>query len=187
MALCEGKNIYLAGMIGSGKTTVGMALARRTGRPFLDLDRELKKDSGWDVHGVVEREGWLGFRQREYEIVKRFATLREAVVGLGGGTVRYAWNRDVLAGTGPIVLLTAELSVLADRVRAVDRPRVNPGTTLEEDLRLIWEGNETTYRRAATFVYRTDQNKSPEDEAAEIIGLVGTGRGGNGIDNGIVT
>jgi len=127
-------NVYLSGLIGSGKTTLGRRLADRLGRSFLDLDRELDADLGRRFHELVREEGWLAFREREYAIVKRFAGATRAVCALGGGTVRYAWNRDALRGTGVTVFLEADLATLAARVRAADRPRVNPGVSLEEDL-----------------------------------------------------
>src|SRR5512132_3228896 len=149
-------NVYLAGMIGVGKTTIGQQVARTLGRRFYDFDWELKEETKLDLHTLVAERGWLGFRVAEYAVIKRLASLEGAVVGLGGGTVRYQWNLDAMAGTGPIVLLTADLDVLADRVRAADRPRVHPGTTLEEDLQLIWGSSKDLYLKAATYVYRTD-------------------------------
>ncbi len=131
-------NVYLSGLIGSGKTTLGRRLAARLGRPFLDLDRELDTDLGRSFHELVREQGWLAYRAREYETVKRFAAQTNTVCALGGGTVRYAWNRDALRGTGLTIFLEAELATLAARVRAADRPRVNPGVSLEEDLAAIW-------------------------------------------------
>ena len=75
---------------------------------------------------------------------------------LGGGTVRYEWNRDALRGTGLTVLLEADLGVLAERVRRADRPRVTPGLTLEEELQRLWSSAEPIYRKAADLSYRTD-------------------------------
>lgn len=168
MSRARTPNVYLAGMIGTGKTTIGQALAKELGRPFLDFDWELKSDTGLDLHALVRERGWLGFRVAEYETIKRLAALDGVVVGLGGGTVRYPWNLDALAGTGPIVLLTASLDVLAERVRASDRPRVNEGTTLEEDLELIWRNGKDMYLKAATFTYPTDRGLTVEQEAAEL-------------------
>jgi shikimate kinase len=165
-------NIYLAGLIGAGKTTVGWALAQRLGWSFHDLDVAMREDAGKDFRQVVAEEGWLGFRVREYRICKRFAGMDRVVVGLGGGTVRYEWNRDLLRGTGANVLLHADLGVIADRVRPNDRPRVHPGTTLEEDLALIWNDHKDLYLGWADHVYMTDQGKSVQDEVDDLIELL---------------
>ena len=165
-------NVYLAGLIGAGKTTVGQMLAAELGWPYADLDEEMKKDAGKDFRQVVEEEGWLGFRQREYRICKRFAQMQNTVVGLGGGTVRYEWNMDVLRGTGVNVLLFADLNVIADRVRNNDRPRVNQGVSLEEDLQRIWQTSQDLYMDFANVVYRTDQGKTPQEEAKELKEIV---------------
>ncbi len=165
-------NVYLAGMIGVGKTTIGRQVARVLGCPFYDFDWALQEETGLDLHTLVRERGWLGFRVAEYTVIKRLAAIEGAVVGLGGGTVRFQWNLDAMAGTGPIVLLTADLNVLAERVRVADRPRVNPGTTLEEDLDLIWGSSKDLYLKAATYVYRTDLGLTVEQEANEIAVLV---------------
>jgi shikimate kinase len=165
-------NVYLAGLIGAGKTTIGRLLAAELGWQFADLDDEMKKDAGKDFRQVVEEEGWLGFRQREYRICKRFSQMKNTVVGLGGGTVRYDWNRDVLQETGLNVLLLADLNVIADRVRANDRPRVNPGVSLEDDLRQIWDTAQELYLSFADVVYRTDEGKSLQEEALELKEIV---------------
>lgn len=165
-------NVYLAGLIGAGKTTVGGLLAAELGWPYADLDDEMKKDAGKDFRQVVEEEGWLGFRQREYRICKRFSQMKNTVVGLGGGTVRYEWNMDVLRGTGLNVLLFANLNVIADRVRFNDRPRVNQGVSLEEDLQRIWQTSQDLYLSFAQIVYRTDEGKTPCEEAQELKEIV---------------
>lgn len=160
-------NIYFCGMIGSGKTTLGRRLARQLGHPFFDLDQEMDRFLGYSFHRLVAEEGWVAFRELEYRICKRFARLDGTVIALGGGTVRYQWNMDALKGTGPIILLKASLGELIRRVRSADRPRVNPGTTLEEDIRTIWKTAKDKYYQAADIVYRTDL----KSEAEEIIDL----------------
>ena len=165
-------NIYLAGLIGSGKTTIGRLLAKELGWAFADPDEEMKRDAGKDFRQVVEEEGWLGFRQREYRICKRFALMQQTVVGLGGGTVRYDWNRDVLQATGINVLLLADLQVIAERVRVNDRPRVNAGVSLEQDLLSIWQSSQDLYLSFADIVYRTDEGKSIEQEVQELQAII---------------
>jgi shikimate kinase len=174
-------NIYLVGMIGAGKTAVGKVLAARMGWKFDDLDLAMERSAGKDFRKVVEEEGWLGFRQREYAICKQYAQEDQVVVGLGGGTVRYDWNCDVLKGTGIRILLVADLAVLANRVRINDRPRVNPNSTLEEDLAKIWENHKELYYNFADIVCRTDQGKSVEEEVNEILEILQRDYGLRGI------
>jgi shikimate kinase len=165
-------NIYLSGLIGAGKTTIGRELAGRLGWDFDDLDLAMAALAGKPFHAVVEEEGWLAFRQYEYQICKGFASMDRAVIGLGGGTVRYEWNRDVLAGTGIVILLTADLEVLADRVRPQDRPRVHAGSSLAEDLRAIWGNHKDLYLGFADIVYTTDQGRSVSQEASDLVQML---------------
>lgn len=159
-------------MIGSGKTAIGERLATSLGRAFYDLDREMDRELGYSFHRLVQEQGWLAFRELEYDLCKRFAGIPRIVVALGGGTPRYAWNRDVLRGTGVTILLDANRQTLADRVRQADRPRVNPGVSLEEDLERIWSTAGHLYRQAADVIYRTDAGKDIDAEVADLLTLV---------------
>jgi shikimate kinase len=132
------------------------------------MDAEL----GRSFHDLVREEGWLPFRELEYRICKRLAARAGAVVALGGGTVRYEWNRDVLRGTGAIGLLEADLATLAARVREADRPRVPAGTTLEEDLARIWRTSASLYRDGARLVHRTDTGRDLDAETDALLAAV---------------
>ena len=150
-------NIFLCGMMGSGKTTLGELLAERLQRPFWDLDQELDRTLGYSFHRLVEQQGWLAFRELEYRVCADLARQDGAVIALGGGTVRYAWNRDLLRGRGLLILLEAPLEVLVQRVKKAPRPRVNAGTTVEDDLRHICQEAEQLYADVANHRLRTDQ------------------------------
>ena len=130
--------IYFCGMIGSGKTTIGRILSRDFGVDFYDLDQEMDRILGHSFHRLVEEKGWVAFRELEYSICKRFAGMEQGVICLGGGTVRYEWNMDVLAGTGLFILLTAPLPVLAERGETGGPPpgqsRPDPGRRPVSDL-----------------------------------------------------
>ena len=167
-------NIYLSGLIGTGKTTIGRGLAARLGWEFDDLDLAMAALAGKPFHAVVEEDGWLAFRQYEYRICKDFASMDRTVIGLGGGTVRYEWNRDVLNGTGIVILLVADLEVLADRVRPQDRPRVHAGTSLAEDLYTIWQNHQDQYLEFADIVYATDQGLTVAEEVDDLVEMLGS-------------
>lgn len=163
--------VYLCGMIGSGKTTLGIPLARCLGVDFYDLDRKMDSILGYSFHILIKEKGWVAFRELEYKICKQFAQLDNALICLGGGTVRYEWNMDVLKDTGLFILLTAPIEELIERVRKADRPRVNPGLSLEEDIRQIWESSREKYYSAADIVYDT-YGKSIEQSVAELKKIV---------------
>lgn len=159
-------NVYLAGMIGSGKTTIGTATSARTGLPFADLDQEMNRRLGYSFHQLVAEQGWLPFRELEYDICRDFAQRTGTIICLGGGTVRYRWNRDVLAGTGPIILLEARVETLIARVSRADRPRVNRDTDLAGDIERMWREHAKTYRAAATHTIHTDDLTLDEEVRA---------------------
>ena len=166
-------NVYFCGMIGSGKTTIGRSLAEETGLGFLDLDVEMNRILGHSFHDLVRDKGWLAFRELEYSICKVFAEVRDTVVCLGGGTVRYEWNVDLLRPSGVLILLEASVESLIERVRKADRPRVNAGTTLEQDITLMWTNEKHKYYKAADIVYRTDE-KTLEEEVRDLRALLET-------------
>ncbi len=163
--------IYFCGMIGSGKTTIGKRLASALQLDFYDLDREMNRILGHSFHKLVLEKGWVAFRELEYSICKKFAQLQNSVIALGGGTVRYEWNMDILNGTGLIILLTASNEELIRRVKPADRPRVNEGVSLEEDIQMMWQASKNKYYEAADIVYQTDQ-KSIEEEIWELRRIV---------------
>ena len=82
-------NVYFCGMIGTGKTTIGLQLAEKLKLGFADLDREMDKRLGYSFHRLVAEEGWLAFRELEYAICRDFSLQTDSVICLGGGTVRY--------------------------------------------------------------------------------------------------
>lgn len=165
-------NIYLSGIIGVGKTTIGQAIAAKLKFPFDDLDQAIERETGKSIVDVVASDGWLRYRELEYQISKNFANKDNWVIALAGGTPRYEWNRDVLTGTGINILLVANLDILPDRVGTKDRPRVNPVTSLGEDLKRIWGEHKDTYYSFSDFTYPTDRGKSVDEEVEEILKIL---------------
>lgn len=166
-------NLYLSGMIGSGKTTIGLELAKQLNVRFLDLDQEMDQRLGYSFHRLVQEQGWLPFRELEYSICKFFAGFTGAIVSLGGGTVRYEWNRDVISTSGVNILLEASESELINRVAQADRPRVNSGTDLAEDVHRLWSLHAQTYRSAADLIFHTE-GKGLSQEIEELEELIRT-------------
>jgi shikimate kinase len=141
--------VYLVGMPGSGKSTVGKELAGRLGVPFVDLDVEIERREGRSVTDIFEAEGEAGFRAREARELLDASTHDPAVIACGGGVVLEPANRITLRNTGTCVFLDVPLDVLESRVRPdADRPLIRTAGDLE---RILAE-REPLYREFAAHV-----------------------------------
>lgn len=114
------KTIFLIGLPGVGKTTLGSAVSARLEIPFIDLDNAIADHAGMSVSQIFAVEGEEGFRARESRMLQRLCTQR-AIVACGGGTPCFNDNMKLMQN-GTIVWLTAPLSLLAQRIAA------QPGT-----------------------------------------------------------
>lgn len=110
-------NIFLVGMMGAGKTTIGRALAERLGREFVDTDRLLVERTGVPVRTIFEIEGEEGFRRRESAVLAELAARDALVVATGGGAVLAEANRSLMRSRGTVVYLRARLESLWERTR----------------------------------------------------------------------
>src|SRR5688572_30936058 len=97
------RSVFLIGPMGSGKTAVGRALARRLGLPFADSDAEVESRTGVDIAYIFEREGEEGFRIRERDVIDALTRLPAIVLATGGGAVLLPDNRERLAARGTVV------------------------------------------------------------------------------------
>jgi shikimate kinase len=133
------KPVFLIGMMGSGKSTIGKALARQCERPFFDLDREIAARSGVSVATIFELEGEPGFRKREAVALDELTQRSGVVVATGGGAVLLAENRERLRGRGLVIYLESTVDELARRT-ASDKSRpllqgADPRARLEQLMR----------------------------------------------------
>jgi shikimate kinase len=155
--------VYLVGMPGSGKSTVGPVLADRLGVPFVELDAQIELADGRTVREIFEQDGEERFRELEAAALTEAAALDPSVVSCGGGVVLEPANRVTLRATGVVVFLTVPLEVLSARVApAEDRPLIRHQGDLE---RLLGE-RDGLYREFAAHVV---DGAAPPEEVAEAI------------------
>ena len=115
-------NIFLIGPMGAGKTTVGLLLAKKTRREFVDSDAVLQERTGVPISEIFEREGEQGFRWRERKLIAELVHRSSIVLATGGGAVLDANNRRLLAAHGTVIYLHASISTQLHRLHA-DRTR----------------------------------------------------------------
>ncbi|MBZ0248342.1 MAG: shikimate kinase [Burkholderiales bacterium] len=145
-------NVFLVGMMGAGKSTVGRALARRLGREFVDCDREIVERTGVPIATIFEIEGEAGFRRRESAVLAELAGRPGAVIATGGGAVLAAENRRLMREHGTVVYLHADLDHLHERTRHDSaRPLLATGDR-RETLAALLAARDPLYRETAHVV-----------------------------------
>jgi len=110
--------IILIGFMGTGKDTVGMVLARKTGMGFISTDRFIELSHGKSIMDIFNDEGEEQFRELERSALNLIVTLHHTVIATGGGIVMQPENRTLLKKSGIVVHLTASLDVIQERLRA---------------------------------------------------------------------
>lgn len=111
------RTVTLVGMMGSGKTAVGRALAARLKVPFVDSDEEIERAAAASISEIFARDGELFFRNREAEVIARLLGGAPVVLSTGGGAYLAERNRRAITASGVAVWLDADLPLLWDRVR----------------------------------------------------------------------
>jgi shikimate kinase len=148
-------NIFLVGMMGAGKTTLGRALSHRLKREFADTDRVLVERTGVPIATIFEIEGEEGFRRREGAVIAELAEQDGLVIATGGGAVLLEANRALMREHGLVIYLRAPLESLWERTRHdTSRPLLatpDPRATLAE---LLMQ-RDPLYRQAAHIVVDT--------------------------------
>jgi shikimate kinase len=150
-----GRNVFLVGLMGAGKTSVGRMLARRLGKVFVDSDHEVEARTGVRIPVIFEIEGEVGFRRREAQVIAELAANRDIVLATGGGAVLDPVNRRALAANGTVIYLRAQVGDLWRRTRN-DRGRpllqtADPQARLAE----LYAIRDPLYREVADLIVDT--------------------------------
>ena len=160
-------SIFLIGMMGAGKSTVGVRLARRLDRAFLDVDRELECRLGVDIPTVFDLEGEAGFRRRESQLIEELSGREGLVMATGGGAVLLPANREALASRGLVIYLRATPADLWQRLRRdKHRPLLRADNPRQRVFDLV-EERDPLYLEIADYVVST--GRQPVDLAVETI------------------
>jgi len=166
------RNLVLIGYRATGKTSVGLRLARVLNRAFVDLDELLVQEAGKSIAEMVAESGWDEFRRREKELVARFRHRRGLVLATGGGVVLDPENVQALQEGGTLIWLTADPAaiqarLLRDRPGEASRPSLTGKDTVAEVLEVL-RTREPLYRAAARIVIDT-AGRSPAQVAEQVL------------------
>jgi shikimate kinase len=149
------RRVFLVGMMGAGKTTVGRQLAKRLGKTFYDADREIEARTGVSVAVIFDIEGETGFRKREAEAIEQLTALDDIVLATGGGAVLDPRNREHLKSRGFVIYLHALPGVLWQRTRSDKSRPLLQGGDPRERLESLYAERDPLYRDVADLVVET--------------------------------
>ncbi|MDB6128407.1 MAG: Shikimate kinase [Verrucomicrobia bacterium] len=145
-------NLYLVGFMGTGKSTVGRAVAHRLGFHAVDSDHEIERLTGKTIPDLFAAEGEPAFRARERAFIESGHPTERTLVACGGGLVVQPGAVERLKARGVIICLHASIETILERTsRHRHRPLLNVENP-EERIRLLYAEREAIYKRAGTVI-----------------------------------
>ncbi|HEY1109950.1 MAG TPA: shikimate kinase [Opitutaceae bacterium] len=145
-------NLYLVGFMGTGKTTVGRALAQKTGFSVLDSDHEIERRQGKTISEIFAQQGEPAFRAMEREFIDHGHPTERHIIACGGGLVVQPGMLDLLLTKGVVICLHASLETVLARTA---RHRTRPLLAVEDPetrIRTLYAAREPIYKRSGTVI-----------------------------------
>ena len=156
-------NIFLIGLMGVGKTTIGKQLSLELNQPFYDSDHVICERTGVSIPTIFELEGEQGFRQREMAVIDELSAQSGIILATGGGAVLQESNRQYLQQRGIVIYLHALPHILYERTRSdKNRPLLqvdNPLGKLQE----LYQLRDPIYRHTAHHTIDAGQNNCQQN------------------------
>ncbi|MBQ8185629.1 MAG: shikimate kinase [Clostridia bacterium] len=156
------KNITLVGMPGSGKSTIGRALAALMGREFIDLDDYITEKAGMPIPEIFAQHGEPYFRDLETQCLEEVSKLSGMVLSMGGGTPVRPGNRRMIRQNSTVVFLKRDLALLPKDGRPVSQAN---------DLAKLYEVRRPFYEEVSE--YEIDVQPSAQENAKHILEVIG--------------
>lgn len=160
-------------MRGSGKTSLGELLAAKLGKKFIDLDDYIEELASKKIVQLVEDHGWDHFRELEKKAASEISQKDNLVIATGGGTFVDPENASNLKSNGFVILLTADIEKLAERIEFdPNRPPLTDHQDLKQELQQLWKERKDIYLKYADLTYDTSQDLDPTSKVDELIELI---------------
>lgn len=178
MAMSTQQRIYLTGLRGTGKTTVGKLISAAINESCVDLDVLIEESAGRTISEIFADSGETAFRDLETQCLSNLAHQQRAdgefaaIVALGGGAILRPQNRKMIRASGQCVWLMAAPETLAERMSADEttadrRPALTDLTPLDEIAKMLAD-RQTLYQETSDYQIDTE-GKSPEEVASSIL------------------
>ena len=168
----QDKNLFLIGMMGSWKSTVGCKLAATLEMEFIDTDDAIEEINEMKMADIFKEFGEKRFREMEKAFFIEKAKQPGQIFSTGGGIILRKENRKVLQNCGICFFLEASPQTLADRIHnTTKRPLLTDSDNIEDRLKTIWNDRSQLYINSAHHIIKTD-NLEPPQVLNEIIKIL---------------
>ena len=161
-------NIILIGMMGSGKTTVGQALAKKMSYRFVDTDKIIEEMQGLTISDIFKLHGESHFREIEVNTIEKLKHLSQTIISTGGGIVLNPMNTIQLKAMGIVIYLRGSIEQLKDNIGERDETRPMLQTYSMETVLKV---RASLYEQTAMIVVDID-GKSVDEIVEEIRGEI---------------
>lgn len=159
--------IFLIGLMGAGKSTIGELVAQQLALPFYDTDKLIEQRLNKSINLVFTNFGEQYFRKIESEILAQLTLLTDGVIATGGGIIECENNRELLQKEFAIYLETSVTSAMQRLANDSQRPLINVADKQQKLTELLFK-REVYYKSSASLIVNTD-GKTPEILSDEII------------------
>ncbi len=159
--------IVLVGLMGSGKTRIGIELAKILKLPFIDVDREIELAANFTITEIFDRFGEAEFRRGEREIISRLLNGEPKIIASGGGAFIQPSIRQLIKDKAISIWLRAELQTLIDRTSHTNHRPLLRVSNPQERLKQLMTDRYPIYAEADITV--TTDNQTPQSTARLII------------------
>ena len=154
------QSVFIVGMMGSGKSTVGRRLADVLGLTFVDADRVIEERAGADIGWIFDVEEEDGFREREEQVLDALSRRQGIVLATGGGAVLRQANRQRLHERGVVVYLRGTVDTIVTRTRHDRRRPLLQGVDARQRLTDLLEQRTPLYEEVAHVMVDTDEGSA---------------------------
>jgi shikimate kinase len=172
MTNLKGVNLYLIGMMGAGKSTLGKALAVQLGYRFLDTDTVIEQVAGQPITEIFATSGEAAFRELETQVLGQLAAYKAMTIATGGGIILKRQNWSYLRH-GIVVWLDVPIEVLCDRLQHDTTRPILQGGDLAQKLQTLLDQRQSLYAQADVRISIT-ADESPADLAQRVLAEIQT-------------
>ena len=162
------ENIFLIGMMNSGKTTVGKILSKKIKLDFIDTDRQIEEIMSISISDIFNIFGERRFREMESSFFVEKSKEKGIVFSTGGGIILNNLNVNSLKNNGITILLETSIEQLIERIKINNKPLLRNSSNFKKDLSKLWKERKELYYNNADIIINND-NLSPIRTVEEII------------------